>query len=62
MWVYYTAYSILMAVKVHVVVFYVMTPCSLVGGYQYLIGRYCLIFRTQVTSYLYNKTGRNFVF
>ena len=54
-------YKILKAVKFHIVVFSVMTPCSLVGGYKHLIGRYCLIFRTQVTSYLHTKNGRNIV-
>jgi len=54
-------YDIPKAVKFHIVIFSVMTRCSLVSGYQHLIGRYCLTLRTQVTSYLPTKNGCNIV-
>jgi hypothetical protein len=35
-------FEVLTAVKMLMVVFWVVTPCGLVGGYQHFRGTYCL--------------------
>jgi hypothetical protein len=36
--IYSARYKVFTAVNIHIVVFLIMTPCSLIGGYQYFGG------------------------
>jgi hypothetical protein len=43
-------FEVLTAVKMLIVVFWVMTLCDLVGGYQHFRGKYCLHLQDEVTE------------
>jgi hypothetical protein len=49
-------FEVFMAVKIHIAVFWIMTPCSLVGGYQHIGETFVPIYQTM---WCYNEEDYN---